>query len=119
MFTAKCPICEEKIDLSKKVKYLERVTCPTCDALLEVVNMDPLQLDWIYYDEYYDSNGKERSMNPRSAKCPLCREVVYIGSHAKVGGRILCPGCDAQLEIVSMVPIELDWPYDAEYDSYF
>lgn len=119
MITAKCPICEEKIDLGKKIKHLERFCCPTCEALLEVVNMDPVELDWIYYDEYYDSNGRERSKNLKNGKCPLCRENVHIASHMKVGSRVICTGCDAQLEIVSLIPLELDWPYDNGYDYYY
>lgn len=119
MNIAKCPICEDRIKLGEKVKFLERHCCPTCDALLEVVNLDPLELDWIYYDEYYDSNGKERSKTPKSAKCPLCRDDVTLGSQAKIGNRVICRGCDAQLEIVSLYPFELDWPYDGGFDYYF
>ena len=40
MNEAQCPICEERIKFGKKVKFLERTTCPTCNALLEVVNTD-------------------------------------------------------------------------------
>ena len=36
-----------------------------------------------------------------------------------IGDRVICPGCDAQLEIVSLVPPELDWPYDDGYDYYY
>lgn len=110
-----CPICEQKIELLNKVKYLERFVCPTCQALLEVVNLEPLELDWIYYDENLESNGRERSNNQNNAKCPLCRENVHISPKFKVGDRVICTGCDAQLEIVSLVPLELDWPYDS-YD---
>jgi Zn-finger nucleic acid-binding protein len=120
MNTAQCPICEEKIKLEKKIKFLERVTCPTCEALLEVVNTSPIELDWIYYDEHYGSNGRERSKSSNNTGCPLCRDIIHIGSsQMKVGNRIICPGCDAQLEIVSLMPLELDWPYDGGFDHYF
>lgn len=119
MNTAICPICEEKIEISEKIKFLERLCCPTCEALLEVVNLDPIELDWIYYDEHYDSNGKDRSKTPKSAKCPICRDDIVLGSRAKKGNKVVCSGCDAQLEIVSLLPIELDWPYDGGFDYYF
>jgi glutaredoxin len=120
MNMAKCPICDEKIKLGKKVKFLERTTCPTCEALLEVINTDPIEFDWIYYDDHNDSNGRERVKSPNNSRCPLCREVVHIGSsQMKVGNRVICPGCDAQLEIVSLIPLELDWPYDAGFDYYY
>ncbi|MGW8144615.1 MAG: hypothetical protein ACWGN2_09490 [Anaerolineales bacterium] len=120
MDTTKCPICEETIHLSKKIKFLERLTCPTCEALLEVVNTDPVELDWIYFDENQDSNGREKVKNSNTGRCPLCRETVYIGSsQMKIGNKVICPGCDAQLEIVSIIPIELDWPYDGGFDYYY
>lgn len=120
MNEARCPICEQRINFGKKVKFLERTTCPTCEALLEVVNTDPIELDWIYYDEYYDSNGRERVKNSNNSRCPLCRDIVHIGaSQLKVGNRVICPGCDAQLEIVSLFPLDLDWPYDGGFDYYF
>jgi C4-type Zn-finger protein len=118
MNKAICPICEEKIELVKKIKFLERLSCPTCEALLEVVNLDPVELDWIYYDEYYDSNGKDRTKESKSALCPLCRDSIHLNSHVKIGDRIICPGCDAQLEVVSLIPAELDWPYDGGFDYY-
>ncbi|UCD41076.1 MAG: hypothetical protein JSV69_10860 [Chloroflexota bacterium] len=37
----------------------------------------------------------------------------------KVGSKVLCSGCDAELEIVSLIPLELDWPYDGGFDYYF
>jgi hypothetical protein len=119
MNKAKCPICEEKILLNEKVKFLDRVSCPTCDALLEVVNTSPVELDWIYFDEDSNNNGKERHQKSGSARCPLCHENVHIGKNMKVGNQVICTGCDAQLEIVSLVPLELDWPFGGGgYDYY-
>jgi hypothetical protein len=114
MIRAECPICEEKIDIGKNIKYLERYICPTCAALLEVANLDPVKLDWIYYDEYYKSNGRERNNRLKNAKCPLCLEKVHLGSKMDIGDRVICPGCDAQLEIISLFPPEIDWPYDSD-----
>lgn len=118
MDEAICPICTEKIKISQKVKFLERISCPTCEALLEVVNLDPIELDWIFYDYLDEANGREQSKGNKNAKCPLCKENVHLGSQLKVGDQVICPGCDAQLEIVSLYPVELDWPYDG-YDYYY
>lgn len=118
MNEAICPICTEKVEVSKKVKFLERISCPTCEALLEIVNLDPIELDWIFYDYQGESNGREQLKGNKNAKCPLCKENVHLGSQMKVGDQVMCPGCDAQLEIVSLYPAELDWPYDG-YDYYY
>jgi uncharacterized paraquat-inducible protein A len=119
MNSVKCPICEDRIEVGIKVKLLERLSCPTCEALLEVVSVDPLEVDWIYYDEYYESNGRERSKTPKSAQCPLCRETIFLGLKIKMGEKVTCPGCEARLEIVSLYPIELDWSYNDGSDYYY
>jgi hypothetical protein len=33
-----------------------------------------------------------------------------------VGQEVLCPHCDAELEVIETDPVELDWVYD-EYDG--
>ena len=120
MIRAKCPICEESIELGIKVKFLERAICPSCEALLEVVNTNPIELDWIYYDEHFDSNDRERVKKASNGRCPLCKDMVQIGSsQMKVGSKVLCSGCDAELEIVSLIPLELEWPYDGGFGYYF
>jgi len=35
-----------------------------------------------------------------------------------MGKRVVCPVCRAELEIVWLDPIELDWPYDDDEDEY-
>lgn len=117
MNTIKCPICEEKIKLNRKVSLLDRISCPTCDALLEVTNTNPVEVDWIYFDEEPEPNNSHRGKRTNFASCPLCRENVHIGSNMGVGHRLICPGCDAQLEIVSLIPLELDWPFGNDYDA--
>ena len=116
MNTAYCPICEERILLGKKISILDRVCCPTCEALLEVLNTNPIEIDWIYFDDEFETYGRNRMQQTKKAICPLCREDVPIGSYMKEGHRVFCPGCDSVLEIVSVVPLELDWPYDGEYE---
>jgi lysine biosynthesis protein LysW len=48
----------------------------------------------------------------------MCNSVVNVPSKKKEGDLIFCDSCDAELEIVSLRPLELDWPLD-EYDSDF
>lgn len=111
-----CPICEERIQLGNKISILDRLCCPTCEALLEVLNTDPIEVDWIYFDDKVDTFGKDPFQKTKRASCPLCREDVPISSYMKAGHRVFCPGCDSLLEIVSVIPLELDWPFDSDYD---
>lgn len=46
------------------------------------------------------------------ALCPDCEEGINMGSDARIGQRISCPHCGADLEVVELSPIELDWAYD-------
>ena len=49
-----------------------------------------------------------------NVKCPLCGEKVRVGTKPWLGQKVDCPACDAALEIVSLRPLSLDWPYDDE-----
>ena len=48
------------------------------------------------------------------AKCPLCGERIKIASKPWMGQEVECPACDATLEVVTLRPLSLDWPYDDE-----
>jgi len=48
------------------------------------------------------------------AKCPLCGEKVRVGTKPWIGQEVDCPACDATLEVISLRPLSLDWPYDDE-----
>ena len=58
--------CGRPIDLGLRPEEGRIVTCPFCDADLEVVNIDPFELDWAYarneewYDEWEDEKEHEK-----------------------------------------------------------
>lgn len=45
-----CPDCGQKIDLGPQPKLGQEVVCPYCEADLEVISLDPLELDWAYVE---------------------------------------------------------------------
>ena len=53
MSVAKCPLCGEKIKVGNQPWIGQEFTCPACDAVLEVVKLDPVSLDWPYDDDGY------------------------------------------------------------------
>ena len=55
--TAECPDCGEKITLRDPVELGQLVTCPNCEAELEVVETNPVELDWVY--EEWDEEEEE------------------------------------------------------------
>jgi len=54
--TASCPDCGRKIELRSHPRLGEEVICPHCDAELEVVDLDPLELDWAYIEPADDDD---------------------------------------------------------------
>ena len=46
--TTECPDCGERIALQLPVRRGDLVNCPNCDAELEVIGTDPVELDWVY-----------------------------------------------------------------------
>ncbi len=50
------------------------------------------------------------------ANCISCQAMVDAGSHPRLGDILICPKCDARLEVIWLDPLELDWPAD-EYED--
>ena len=50
MASAYCPDCDRRIVVKVSPSIGRRLTCPHCGAYLEVVNIDPLKLDWARED---------------------------------------------------------------------
>ena len=50
MVTVFCIECERAIDLESRPKEGEILLCSSCGAELEVINLEPTELDWVYLD---------------------------------------------------------------------
>jgi alpha-aminoadipate carrier protein LysW len=50
MAVATCLDCGNEINLGRNPKEGQSVTCPDCGADLEIISLDPLELDWAYSD---------------------------------------------------------------------
>jgi alpha-aminoadipate carrier protein LysW len=48
--TVRCIDCEQPINLPFQPVVGQIITCPNCDAELEVINVNPLELDWAFFD---------------------------------------------------------------------
>ena len=46
--------------------------------------------------------------------CPDCEEELSLGPHPRMGQKITCPECWAELKIVSLKPIQLDFEVEVE-----
>ena len=59
MAIALCPDCEEGISLGPRPRIGQKVTCPHCNAELEVVEISPLELDWAFEDTDTDLDEED------------------------------------------------------------
>ncbi len=45
---ARCPECGARLEIPEDLKRLDHFYCPSCNAELEVLNLEPLELEAIY-----------------------------------------------------------------------
>ncbi len=45
------------------------------------------------------------------ARCPDCGEDIKLWPLIKEGEELICPHCEADLTVVGVDPVELDWAY--------
>ena len=46
-----CLLCSEDIDVGFKPKINKFITCKSCEMVFEIINLDPIMIDWPYYDD--------------------------------------------------------------------
>lgn len=56
MTVALCPSCEGKVTIQDKPKIGDKVRCPHCYEDLEVIEADPVELDWAYDEDDLDGD---------------------------------------------------------------
>jgi lysine biosynthesis protein LysW len=56
---AQCPECDSTIVLGKGVKLGEYVECHECGTMLEVISLNPLELDYALGDEDWEEWEEE------------------------------------------------------------
>jgi Zn-finger nucleic acid-binding protein len=52
-----------------------------------------------------------------SAFCPDCDEEIIMNPRATLGQKLNCPHCEAELEVISVEPLEFDWAYDWTWEE--
>jgi hypothetical protein len=48
VFIKFCLDCEHEIYLGSRPRVGQKVTCPNCEVKLEIINVEPLEFDWVY-----------------------------------------------------------------------
>ena len=59
----------------------------------------------------------KKAIQTTLAECPDCGERIGVEAPVKMKQRVRCPNCEADLEVVETVPVELDWYYEEEMEE--
>ena len=57
--TTQCPECDGTIVFSTKMKLGKSIECPECGVMLEVISLNPLELDYALGDEEWEEEEEE------------------------------------------------------------
>ena len=55
----RCPGCDERLRLVGTPSLGQRIYCETCEDDLEVVSLEPLEVDWVIYGSDDDGDDDE------------------------------------------------------------
>lgn len=53
---AACVSCGARVPVGKNPKMGQQHTCPSCNEVMEIVWLDPVELDWPMDDDDYDDD---------------------------------------------------------------
>jgi hypothetical protein len=56
----RCIECGVKSRYRGQIALGTKVTCPECETWMQVVSLDPVQVDWIYEEPEYDDDQEGR-----------------------------------------------------------
>lgn len=51
----------------------------------------------------------------QTVPCPECSADVRLRKVTQLGQLLTCRGCNAQLEVVNLAPLELDWATQVQF----
>jgi len=54
-----CLLCYEDIDVGINPKISKFITCKNCEMVFEIINLDPIMIDWPYYDDDVDDDDDD------------------------------------------------------------
>lgn len=49
----KCLLCNKIIDVGVNPIIGKFITCKNCESVYEIINIDPVMIDWPYYEDDY------------------------------------------------------------------
>lgn len=56
-----CPSCGSKVFVGSKPRMGQRLKCQSCSSELEIVWLNPVELDWPYDEDEFDEDDESDS----------------------------------------------------------
>jgi len=72
---ARCPVCNDIININNTVKLYQGIICPTCLTRISVVSLDPLELELPLKSSHKKLNRQSRSGNKRHSRKIISSQV--------------------------------------------
>ena len=47
----KCLVCKKTVDVGINPKVSKFITCKNCETVFEIIDINPVLIDWPYYDD--------------------------------------------------------------------
>ena len=51
-----CPACGARFTLQSAPQVDQVMDCPSCEAALVVVSLNPVELEWVFYDDEFEGD---------------------------------------------------------------
>lgn len=65
MSSVLCPECGATIHIGNRGKVGEKIACPNCGARLEVISVNPLEVDWVFNPPAPDEQDRDWILRER------------------------------------------------------
>lgn len=102
MTTVFCPECNYALRADHQIHRGQQLVCRQCAASFIVAETNPPKLEPVA--RFLNDQPK----TPREAACPECDRPIRFRTPLREGQMITCSRCHAELEVVSLMPLELE-----------
>lgn len=105
MIGVPCPACEFLVRIGSRVQDGQKLACPNCRTAFII---------HFFNDESDDFELIPVSTQPKKrlvieAGCPDCQATIRLHASVREGQPVTCENCLAELEVVSVDPLEVDF----------
>jgi hypothetical protein len=57
--TIDCLLCSQEIYIGSNPKIGNFISCDNCDSQFEIIDLEPVLIDWFYFDEFFEEEERD------------------------------------------------------------